>query len=168
MAKVISFTWSSGDPEKDVPPSLVHIKITNHTSCECNCKYNEEVCNQFQFWDSSYCKCKCLRWNCPRNFQKHPNTCCSCPIREKVCMGRKQIWNRDACACVCKNLAKPCKIGFKIRDPATCKCVCPLIKCKQGYILNKVTCYCEQKEETNRFFLVMHQVHQDNFIKENK
>jgi len=149
LAKVISITWSSGRPEDEIPPSLAYVKVRNDTSCECNCKHDGQVCNRFQYWDSGSCKCNCLSWGCPLNFQAHPDSCCSCQIQDKVCLGRKKVWSVDKCACVCKNINKKCKIPGKVRNPHTCKCDCFPIVCKSGSQLNPKTCVCESQISNN-------------------
>uniref|UniRef100_A0A7M5X878 Platelet-derived growth factor (PDGF) family profile domain-containing protein n=2 Tax=Clytia hemisphaerica TaxID=252671 RepID=A0A7M5X878_9CNID len=142
-AKVIALTWTSGNPEDEIPPALAYVAITNHTSCECGCKHEGNECNRFQFWDTARCRCNCMSWGCPKNFEKDPNNCCACPIRERFCPARKQEWIQSRCACVCKNLHKKCRIPLKIRDPNTCKCVCPPIICRSGSKLDSKTCHCQ-------------------------
>ena len=144
-AKVIALTWTSGNTGNEVPPTLDYVAITNHTSCQCGCNHAGEVCSRFQYWDTTYCRCKCLSWGCPGNYVKDPQNCCSCPVlTDRVCPYRKQVWSQPDCACVCKNKTRKCRIPNKIRDLNTCKCVCPPVYCRAGSKLDSKTCLCER------------------------
>lgn len=143
-AKVVKITWSTGALGEEIPPALEHVEILNETECACTCKHDGNVCNRYQYWDDSSCKCRCNNWGCPNNFISHPENCCECNSK-RVCT-KKKVWDKEKCACVCKRRNKRCKGTNKVRDPQTCKCVCPpFLSCRSGYAMNSKTCSCNIK-----------------------
>ena len=55
------------------------IKLTNHISCKCECKFNCRKCNLNQKWNNDKCRCDCEN-------------------KKKSIVCKKQ-WNPAACSC---------------------------------------------------------------------
>ncbi|XP_060563992.1 uncharacterized protein LOC132723328 [Ruditapes philippinarum] len=88
----------------DIDISLV--SITEHNDCMPKCKTKEEDCHIFQKYVPSICSCVCR------------------PEREslqKTCKG-KQIWDEEACNCVCVNMNTTKCSSSSYFSTETCRC----------------------------------------------
>ena len=57
--------------------------IERHKTCQCWCKFGENVCNTKQRWNKNKCRCKCKelidKGLCNKGFIWNPSNCeCEC------------------------------------------------------------------------------------------
>ena len=143
---VTKVAWSSAKAElEDISNEFTAIRMTNHTSCSCQCKVKPTDCdNRTQVYSEEDCSCQCKKRNvlCPSNFRWDPVKCqCVCDPSKVAskCTKRFQL-DEKTCRCTCSR--KPCKQAMKVRDPRTCFCKCPRIDCPIGLTLDRRTCEC--------------------------
>ena len=104
------------------------VEFENHTSCSCNCVYDNSVCAKTQVWDEKQCKCVCTESatssECPDNYVWNPNFCtCECDLS---CSISKQTLNNTVCSCDCKaKYYKRCIRKNKVLQESDCKCYEP-------------------------------------------
>lgn len=138
--------WSSAETElKKISEEFTAVRVTNHTLCSCGCKVKPTDCdNRTQQYSKEQCSCQCKPrpLPCPSNFRWDPVKCqCRCdPTNiESKCRKRFQF-DEKKCDCTCSK--RPCKQTIKSRDPKTCMCKCPSIRCPSGMTLERRTCTC--------------------------
>ena len=50
--------------------------LTEHISCECNCRFDGRKCNSDQWWNRGKCQCVCKKRNvCEKDYVWNPATC---------------------------------------------------------------------------------------------
>ncbi|CAF0734657.1 unnamed protein product [Brachionus calyciflorus] len=86
------------------------ISVTNHTDCECQCKWKTDS--------------DCQEIN--KNFIKSPDACeCTCPINELKCSG-SHIFDSSICDCKCKDIydksESNCRSKGFFWNSKICKC----------------------------------------------
>ncbi|XP_066970354.1 vascular endothelial growth factor A-like isoform X8 [Macrobrachium rosenbergii] len=83
---------------------LKTIKVTEHTSCQCECKEREEHCSPNQKYDPDSCRCYCS------------------PEIDRNCSVGK-VWDEKRCECVCSDVSE-CTTG-RYFDTDICRCADP-------------------------------------------
>ena len=50
--------------------------MTEHTSCDCKCKFISITCNSKQKWNNKTCQCECKNYcKCKKYYSWNPSTC---------------------------------------------------------------------------------------------
>ena len=50
--------------------------MTEHSSCDCKCKFNSTACNSKQKWNNKTCQCACKNYHkCEKDYSWNPSTC---------------------------------------------------------------------------------------------
>ena len=50
--------------------------MTEHSSCDCKCKFNSTACNSKQKWNNKTCQCACENYHkCEKDYSWNPSTC---------------------------------------------------------------------------------------------
>ena len=50
--------------------------MTEHSSCDCKCKFNSTTCNSKQKWNNKTCQSACKSYHkCEKYFSWNPSTC---------------------------------------------------------------------------------------------
>ena len=50
--------------------------MTEHSSCDCKCKFNSTTCNSKQKWNNKTCQCACKNYHkCEKDYSWNPSTC---------------------------------------------------------------------------------------------
>jgi hypothetical protein len=108
--------------------------VANTPACE------DIDCPQGLVVDPETCTCDCAI-DCPPNRAPDPNTCtCYCTLSDSyVCPRPDQVYDDDACLCVC-NLE--CNQPGKTLDQGDCACVCIDDDCPGDAIFDPDTCTC--------------------------
>lgn len=143
---VSKVAWSSAKAGlEEISNEFTAVRVTNHTTCSCGCKVKPTDCDKrTQQYSKEHCSCQCKSRStlCPSNFRWDPLKCqCRCdPTNiESKCTKRFQF-DKETCRCTCSK--RPCKQSEKERDPSTCMCKCPSIRCPSGMTLDRRTCHC--------------------------
>lgn len=111
------------------PNTLPVVSLENHTSCYEQCRYDSSICNKYQTWQPSDCKCRCNvvgKQECPEGLFWDSLHCgCRCPKKkENVNCGKYRVFSEELCGCVCKPKREGrCSKKQMFVDPATCACV---------------------------------------------
>lgn len=100
------------------------LDFLNHTSCSCQCVYDNAVCSETQVWDDKKCQCVCANSSsqaqCKKNEIWNPNFCqCECDLS----CSYKQTLNETRCGCDCKSkYYKRCSRKQKVLNESDCRC----------------------------------------------
>lgn len=142
---VSKMSWSSStDKLKDMSNEFTVVNVTNHTDCSCQCAIKPTDCdNETQRYSKEHCSCQCIkpRAPCPFNNQWDPVKCqCVCNPANKFACRKRLEFNEKLCACTCST--KPCKMDLKVRDPRSCRCRCPRLRCPVGMVYDQRSCTC--------------------------
>ncbi|KAK3860272.1 hypothetical protein Pcinc_033663 [Petrolisthes cinctipes] len=78
-----------------------HVRVTEHTRCQCECKVKAAHCSPRQVYNAEACQC-----TCPVDITR------TCP--------RGKVWNESSCECVCSNVTE-CTTGRQF-DHSSCRC----------------------------------------------
>lgn len=113
------------------PSGNIDIQMENHTSCEEECIYSEQICQKDLFdRDEKYCSCKCKHSTAPKG---------------KEC-GPDMTWSKQGCKCEC-NLKQEDAPRRKVLDKEKCVFACPV--CSQvGYHPVEPSCRCKPNQQT--------------------
>ena len=50
--------------------------MTEHISCDCECKFNSATCNSNQKWNNKICQCESKNYRkCKKDYRWNPSTC---------------------------------------------------------------------------------------------
>ncbi|KAK3860273.1 hypothetical protein Pcinc_033663 [Petrolisthes cinctipes] len=79
-----------------------HVRVTEHTRCQCECKVKAAHCSPRQVYNAEACQC-----TCPVDITR------TCP--------RGKVWNESSCECVCSNVTE-CTTGRQF-DHSSCRCL---------------------------------------------
>ena len=146
-------SWSSSSDRLDETSNeITPVRMTNHSSCSCQCKVKPSDCdNRTQRYSKENCRCDCVRgfMPCPRNHRWDPIKCqCICSPSNAVraeCTKRVEF-DMESCRCTCSK--KRCKNRAKVRDPKTCRCKCP--RCPFGLKEDPQSCACTRAYRRRR------------------
>lgn len=146
-------SWSSSSDRLDETSNeITPVRMTNHSSCSCQCKVKPSDCdNRTQRYSKENCRCDCIRgfMPCPRNHRWDPIKCqCICSPSNAVraeCTKRVEF-DMESCRCTCSK--KRCKNRAKVRDPKTCRCKCP--RCPLGLKEDPQSCACTRAYRRRR------------------
>jgi len=83
------------------------IQVEKHDACVCGCDIGPSDCNEKQFFDRNYCKCRC-------KYSREMSDC----ARDTA----KREWDENACKCKCKQQDKMCATNFLYDNRVTCRC----------------------------------------------
>lgn len=144
MSKV---SWSSASAKlNDISNEYAAVRMTNHSSCSCQCMVKPTDCdNRTQRYSKENCRCDCIarEMPCPFNYRWDPIKCqCTCNPTDagRALCTKRFRFDEKLCRCACSS--KRCKQAGKVRDPKTCRCRCPRIKCPDGMRQNLRSCNC--------------------------
>lgn len=146
-------SWSSSsDRLNETSNEITPVRMTNHSSCSCQCKVKPSDCdNRTQRYSKENCRCDCIRgfMPCRRNYRWDPIKCqCICSPSNAVraeCTKRVEF-DMESCRCTCSK--KRCKNRAKVRDPKTCRCKCP--RCPFGLKEDPQSCACTRAYRRRR------------------
>ncbi|EDO47017.1 predicted protein [Nematostella vectensis] len=155
---VFSVSWTADQSSSGSRPrwyrNPILVPMTNHTRCGCQCVIKPSQCNpQTQTFSRENCRCECKPQTspCPRHFQWDQIRCkCVCnPYHIPRCPSRQE-WHSDVCKCGCKRGG--CKMKTKVRNPHTCRCVCPpnQPRCLSGWKRDRRDCECKLRDRRHK------------------